>query len=82
MAICYNCGIKFYGKTCGRCGWLAKYTCWFCKRDISPILDKMCKECKWFICSSCDNCGCQDARPLSNEEKRREPLRVENKWQN
>lgn len=68
MAICYNCGHRFYGRECSRCGWIANYKCWNCKTNVNTD-DEMCGKCKWFICRDCDCCGCQEERPVSKQEE-------------
>jgi len=69
MAICYKCGERFYGHTCPSCGWMATYNCWQCKTEIVTEHNKLCGQCKWFICHRCNECGCNENRPLSNEER-------------
>jgi len=71
MAICYNCGDYFYGDECSSCGWTASYKCWCCKTRITPKYDEVikCSICGWFTCPSCEQCGCNEDRPQSNEEK-------------
>ncbi len=68
MAICYDCGQKFYGRHCDSCGWEAAYKCWACTAEVTPD-DHHCGSCGWFECTHCGNCGCSSERPESNEEK-------------
>lgn len=70
MTVCYRCNERFYGYKCYSCDWEAKYFCWYCKSELIPKNCEKCKECGWFECPKCDSCGCQEARPLSNEERR------------
>lgn len=32
--------------------------CWKCHRRISSTIHARCKDCGWYICSSCASCGC------------------------
>lgn len=68
MAICYECGEKFYGNHCSECGWEIEYDCWNCSEVINST-DSKCANCGWFNCSNCGECGCNEMRPDSNEEK-------------
>jgi len=69
MAICYNCKEQFYGYYCPHCGKKAMYKCWNCKAQINPEETNKCKDCGWFECLECNQCGCHDDRPISNEEE-------------
>ena len=68
MAICYECGEKFYGNYCNNCEWYAEYNCWNCESIVTPKNNIHHKKCGWYICDSCGECGCNSERPESNEE--------------
>ncbi len=72
MALCYSCKEIFYGDQCNNCGWEISYKCWRCKTKITSENSYKHSSCGWFVCPSCEACGCEEERPMSNEEKMKE----------
>lgn len=69
MAICHECGEEFFGYKCWCCGWITQYICWNCKTKFIAEDEILCGQCKWFICPSCGECGCNPERPESMKER-------------
>lgn len=69
MAICYECDEQFYGHACSKRGWEAAYNCWNCSAEIVPNESFHCKKCGWYVCDSCEECGCKIDSLLLKEEE-------------
>ncbi len=70
MAVCPHCDYRHYNKyQCPLCKEPVIYDCWSCGETIEPRREKHCKKCGWFVCPTCGECGCNEDRPPSNEER-------------
>ena len=53
---CYTCGYEF-GSSCSKASFTYRNKCFNCGTRVSDD-NCRCDDCGWFICPSCQSCGC------------------------